>query len=181
MAQGNFIERRKEPRLPYDQKILFTDGQTTCTAYAANISRGGIFAMSLNPFPIQSEGYLLFCLPNHATSLCFRAKVAHIVFDRQRCEIENGMGFQFMDLTDQQKALINVHILNEKATYQELKEILAVERPNAQVLELALRKMPMFSDYDLLKLRYKVNRICTIFEPTPETSLPDAEEKTMSA
>jgi Tfp pilus assembly protein PilZ len=171
MAESNFIERRKECRLPYSEKVIFTDGQRTLTAYAANISRGGVFAMSLDPWPIDTTGFLAFCLPNQEMSICVKAKVVHIVFDRQRCEIECGMGFQFQDLTDSQKSILNLYILNEQSTYRELKKLLDAKQPNTAEIARCLKRMPSLLKYDLLGLRYKVNRICTIFEPAPVSPL----------
>lgn len=165
-----FIERRKEYRLPFGEKIIFSDGKKATTSYAANVSRGGLFVVSLDPYPIDTTGYLAFLLPNQPVSVCVKAKVVHIVFDRQRCEIECGMGFQFMDVNESQRSILNLHILNEQATYLELKKLLSEPRPDQIELEKTLRKMPSLARYDLLGLRYKVNRICTIFEPAPEIS-----------
>jgi hypothetical protein len=91
------------------------------------------------------------------------------------------MGFQFLDLTDSQKSILNLHILNEQATYLELKKILAEVRPKSAEVNRCLKKIPALKDYDLLRLRYRVNRICTIFEPAPdpfsEVNDEAAEEK----
>ena len=174
------IERRKEYRLPYDQKIIFTDGESAVAAYAINISRGGIFVTSLDPFPIDTTGFVALLLPNQTHCLSVKAKVAHIVFDRQRCEIECGMGFQFLDLNEQQRSILNLHILNEQATYLELKKLLVTDRPDAQELARCLKRMPSLLKYDLLGLRYKVNRICTIFEPDPSL-FADSENEKQSA
>jgi Tfp pilus assembly protein PilZ len=174
-----FVERRKEHRLPYTEKIIFTDGKTSRAFYAANISRGGVFVMSLEPYPIETSGHLAFTLPNHPMSLCVKAKVVHIVFDRQKCEIECGMGFQFCDLNESQKSLVNLHILNEKSIYLELKKLLEVTPPDGAEIGRVLKKMPALARFDLLGLRYKVNRICTIFEPGLNPN-DDRDEKTKS-
>lgn len=167
MRETPFIERRKEYRLPYQEKVLFADGKNSSTAYAANISRGGVFITTLEPYPIDTTGHVAFMLPTQPASFCVKAKVVHIVFDRQRCEIECGMGFQFMDLNESQRSILNLHILNEQATYLELKRLLKSVRPNQAELEKCLRKMPSLAKYDLLQLKYRVDRICTLFEPTP--------------
>lgn len=175
MKENNFIERRKEYRLPFNEKIIFTDGKNSLTAYAANLSRGGLFVTSLDPYPIDTSGYIAFFLPNQPTCLCVKAKVVHIVFDRQRCEIECGMGFQFQELNESQKSLLNLQILNEQSAYLELKQILAESVPDGGELQRALKKLPALVGMDLLHLRYKVNRICTIFEPAPDPFARDSE------
>src|SRR5262245_10563472 len=105
-----FIDRRKEYRLPFMEKILFTDGTKSVASYAANMSRGGMFVNSLEPFPIDTTGYISFLVPSHPTSICVKAKVVHIVFDRQRCEIECGMGFQFLEVNESHRSILNLHV-----------------------------------------------------------------------
>jgi hypothetical protein len=119
---------------------------------------------SLNPSPIETVGTLVFMLPNHPTSLCMKVKVAHIVFDRQRCEVECGMGFQFLDVSKSHKSILNLHMLNEQAAYLELREILKDARPDSKSIARVIRRLPWLAGHDLLALRYRVNRICTIFD-----------------
>ena len=69
-----------------------------------------------------------------------------------------------LDVSDAHKSILNLHILNEQKTYLELKKILAPARPDSHQLAVALKKMPSLAKLDLLALRYKVNRICTVFE-----------------
>lgn len=165
-----FIERRKEPRLSYSEKIILTDGESCRTAHAANVSCGGFFVMSLEPFALDAEVHLSFFLPHVPSSICLRGKVAHIVYDRQRCEVECGMGIMFLDMTDGQKAILNTHILNEQKAYFELKKLFDVFPPDPNEVERCLKGMPALRKLDLLSLRYKVNRIYTIFETTPGTA-----------
>ncbi len=175
-----FIERRKEFRLPFREKVLFTDGTNTVTAYAANISRGGLFLMSLQPYPLDTICHFAFFLSTQPQSLCVKAKIAHIVFDRQRCEVECGMGIQFKELNESQKSLINLHILNEQQAYQDLRAILNKGTPRPVDLAPHLRKLPHLERLDLLELRYRVNRICTLFEPVRDPQADGRTEK-MSA
>lgn len=162
-----FIERRKEYRLPYHDKVIFTDGNKSATAYAINVSRGGLFVTSLDPLPIDTQIYMAFLLPNQPKAFCVKGRVAHIVFDRQRCEVECGMGLMFLELNDSQKSILNLHILNEQSNYLALKKLLQEVEPNTVEVQKRLKHMPHLQRYDLLGLRYKVNRICTIFEPSP--------------
>ena len=167
MTQDDFIEKRKQYRLPFAEKVVFSDGTRAMASYAANLSRGGIFLMTLDASPIDTYGHLAFFLPNQSLSFCVKAKVAHIIMDRQRCEVECGMGFQFMEMNEAQKSVLNLHILNEQATYQELQRHLAVPRPDANEIARCLKRAPYLKQHDLLALRYRVNRICTLFEPNP--------------
>lgn len=163
----DFIERRKQHRLPYEKKVIFTDGKKSFTAYASNVSQGGLFVKSMEPFPIDTRGYINFELAEQELSLCVPCKVVHVVFDRQRCEVDNGMGFQFTELSESQQTVLNEHMASDQRAYLELQRILSHERPDAAEIKSWIRKLPHLANLDLLGLRYKVNRICTIFEPAP--------------
>jgi len=176
MADPNFSDRRKQYRLPYQERIIFTDGQSSKTAYAGNISRGGLFALTLEPYPIDTVLHIAFMLPNQPGSFCLKGKVVHIVFDRQRCEIDNGIGIEFLEMNESQKSIINLHILNEKMGYLELRKILEPEKPNLSEIQRYIKKLHALKGLDLLALRYKVNRICTLFEPDETVGVADESQ-----
>jgi Tfp pilus assembly protein PilZ len=169
MNEDKFIERRKQYRLPYGERVIFTDGKVSLTSYGSNVSRGGLFVTTLNPFPINTIGYIAFFLPNYSSSFCVKGKVAHIVFDKKRCEVECGMGFQFIDMSENQISLINLHIMNQQNAYLELQTILKESNPNSSKIDAVVKKIPTLNQYtDLLSLRYRVDRICTMFEAYPD-------------
>ena len=170
MNENKFIERRKEHRLPYFDKVIFSDGTNTLTAHAINISRGGVFVTTMDSLPIDTIGYMAFMVASHSMSLCVRARIAHIVFDKQRCEVECGMGVQFLELSKSNFNILNLHILNDQSTYLELREILKDEKPDPAAVTRLRRKLPGLERYDLLGLRYRVNRVCTIFDQSNENT-----------
>ncbi len=173
--EKSFVERRKDARLPFENRILFSQGEKTTTAYADNISRGGIFVKHLDPFPLDVTGHLMFMLPDFEESLCVKAKVVHIVFDRKRCEIECGMGIQFVEMTENFKEIIHHHILNEERVYWELQRLLETPKPDSAEIEKYTRRITHLQGMDLLNLRYKVNRTCAILENPTDPALDDEE------
>lgn len=165
----NFQEKRKEYRLPFFEKAIFTDGTRSLTANASNMSRGGLFLSTLDLFPIETTGHVAFCFPYQTHSVCLKVKVVHLVFDKQRCDVECGMGLFFLDVSDSLRSLLNLHILNEQTSYLELKRLLAVPRPDFTEIRKHLKAIPHLQGLDLLALRYRVNRVCTLFEPNITT------------
>ena len=137
--------------------------------------------MSLDPFPIDTKVHIAFMVPQQPMSLCMKGKVAHLVYDRQRCEVECGMGVQFAQLSDSHKSILNLHVLNEKMAYLDLKKLLAPAKPNLLEVDRVLKKLPSVKAADLSALRYRINRICTIFEPTPDPFAEGREEISRSA
>lgn len=160
---AHFTEKRKDYRIPLESKIIYTDGNHSSTAFAVNISRGGLFITTMHPLTLDSDLRLLFLLPNQPKAQYIKARVAHIVYDRQRCEVECGMGLEFLAMDESQTANLNLHILNTKMAYLELRKILEMEKPNMMELGRHLKHFPFLTN-DILFLRYRVERICTIFD-----------------
>ncbi len=178
--QKKFVERRREFRLPYQEKVIFTDGQRSKVAYSLNFSKGGLFVKTLDPIPVDTKGYVLFLLPQHEKSLSYKARIAHIAFDRQKCEIDCGMGVQFLDVTEEEKAFLSNHLEAEQKRYQELNQLLLKPQPETKKIEEKLLFFPHLKDLDLLELRYRVSRVCTLFEEVRDPRA-DAEDEATQA
>ena len=164
----NFIEKRKYYRLPFGESSLLTDGKNTVVGGALNLSRGGIFLKTLNPLPINSYGYLSFVIPGQQNSVSLKVKVAHLIFDRQRAEVDCGMGLQFVEVSLRHQQFIDSYLQQIKNAYLELQRILKPRRPSVSEIEKQLALVKDLRGLDLSSLRYRVNRICTIFESAPE-------------
>lgn len=164
--QTTFIEKRRYFRLPFGEALLVTDSQSTVVGGALNISRGGVFLKTLNPLSLDSIGHVSFVLPGSKKSICFKAKVAHLVFDRQRAEVDCGMGLQFVEMDAKNQRILDQYIENEKEAYQALNQILKARRPLATNIDVHLQQLTHLRGLDLSELRYRVARICTIFEGT---------------
>lgn len=169
-------EKRKQYRLPYESKILLLTQTKSSVAYASNLSFGGLFISTLNFFPVNQELTLYFTLPNSNTTLSAFGRVAHVVLDREHCEVECGMGIQFNFIKTSHQNLIIAHIEEEKKNYLELKKILDSKRPNQADIDTYVKRLPYLQKYqELLVLTYRVNRIATLFLP------PDIKQKTLLA
>lgn len=175
MNNNKFINRRKEPRLPYFDKVIVSNSGKHLTAHAVNISRGGIFITTMDAFPIDTNGYAVFMLPNYDRTLAIKTRIAHIVFDKQRSDVECGMGLEFLELRQTHSNLLNLHMLNDQKNYFELRDLLSQEKLDLLSINLLRSKLPGLSHYDLLGLKYRINRICTLFEqPVMSNSLTAA-------
>ncbi|NBX93527.1 MAG: PilZ domain-containing protein [Proteobacteria bacterium] len=163
----NFVEKRQFYRLPFGETLLMTDGNKTVVGGSLNISRGGIFLKTLEPLTLDSRGFISFMIPGHPKSLCLKAKVAHLVFDRQRAEVDCGMGLQFLEIDLSQQKLIDDYIDNQQSAYLALQKVVNQRRPSSTEIEYHLKQLSHLREMDLSSLRYRVNRICTIFEKSP--------------
>lgn len=170
MNNNKFVNRRTEHRLPYFDKVIFVNSGKYLTAHAINISRGGMFVTTLDAFPIDTKGFLSFMIPSYSRSLCVKTRIAHVVFDKQRSEVECGMGLQFLEVSESNLNLLNLHMLNDQKNYLELQTVLSQEKPDLLLINQLRSKLPGLAHYDLLGLKYRVNRICTLFEPSALSS-----------
>lgn len=91
------------------------------------------------------------------------------------------MGVQYLELSEAHKSALNLHVLNEKMAYLELRKLLTPAKPNLVEVERMLKKVASIKTTDLSALRYRVNRICTIFEPTPDPFAEGRNEMKRSA
>lgn len=162
--EKNFVEKRQYHRLPFTKKLLLTDQKKSLVGGALNLSRGGLFLKTLNPFPIDSVGLVSFMLPGQEKSISFKAKVVHLVFDRQRAEVDCGMGIQFVDIELHHQKLLDEFLENEKTAYLALNEVLQNQRPSQAEVNIYLEQLSDLRGLELSELRYRVARICTIFE-----------------
>jgi hypothetical protein len=86
---------RKSERFPFREHILI-DGSKLCTS--TDISRGGIYVSAIQYFPANSV--LELTIPYNDTKITLKGKV-------QYYQAGIGLGIQFIELTGEQKAIIN--------------------------------------------------------------------------
>jgi hypothetical protein len=86
---------RESERFPFREHILI-DGSKPCTS--TDISRGGIYVSAIQYFPEHSV--LDLTIPYNDKKITLKGKV-------QYYQAGIGLGIQFIELTDEQKAIIN--------------------------------------------------------------------------
>ncbi len=162
---GAFVNRRKEPRLPFSQKIICSTQEETKVTYSLNISRGGVFLLSLDPFPVATTIHVAMWLPGHDRAFTCQGWVTHIVFDRLRCEVECGMGVQFQNLNETQSDMLDMFCRQEQDVYARLLELFENKSANRKLILEQAALIPNLRGRELLEIQYRVHRVCTLFEP----------------
>ena len=161
------IEKRSDVRLPFTSRVLFSNDKGIMVAHGLDLSRGGMFVRTLDTYSIDDLGILSFTLPGVKRVISVKSRIAHIIFDKQRCEIECGLGIQFHDLSSETSEAIRRFLSGQKEAYRELQTLLSNDKPNLSDLSGCLSRIPSISEKDILGLRYRVNRICTLLEDRP--------------
>lgn len=87
-------ERRKYTRYPFREDILI-DGTRMCTC--SDISEGGLYVSAIQHF--EEKGVIEVSIPFRDDKITVKAQV-------QYCEPGIGMGIMFLELNDDQTALL---------------------------------------------------------------------------
>jgi hypothetical protein len=85
---------RKSQRFPFREDILI-DGTTKCTSI--DISEGGLYVSSIQHF--QKESIITLSIPFRGENIMLKGKVQYF-------EPGIGIGIQFIELRDEQRALL---------------------------------------------------------------------------
>ncbi len=99
-------EKRKHARYPFIEKIVMVTAQKESHVIVSeNLSLGGIFLVSENPYPPGTEGLLVITFRKGGVrkdvSTTFR-----VVHNHPSQQGSRGMGVTFIDMTDESKNLL---------------------------------------------------------------------------
>ncbi len=98
--------QRKSNRLHHEILVAYRTMEGFVTDWAVNISKGGLFVNTRTPLPVGSQVRLIISLPNAAFPYDLTGKVSWVnEFDNQS-NVAPGMGIEFVDIGEDQKAKI---------------------------------------------------------------------------
>jgi uncharacterized protein (TIGR02266 family) len=104
-------ERRQHQRVPTKVLIKYSNADQFFTDYIQNISRGGIFVPTHNPFPEGTRLSITFSLPYCDPSITTEGVVIRNIHAAPGDDISpSGMGIQFDALDEEAQKLIDAYI-----------------------------------------------------------------------
>lgn len=167
----SYLEKRKQPRLPFRERVIVTDGTSSQTCFLGNISRGGVFAKSVDIFPLDTPVMVYFFLPKDPVVFASEGKIVHVLYDRQNGDTDCGMGIHFK-LSDSLRERLWAHVDEQITTYLELKTLL--DRKDLPVKEIRERakRLSELDSLELTELKYRVHRVFTILNQ-PDLTLAE--------
>ena len=115
VAKGQGNEKRRDRRLPVELSVRYQSLEGFYSDYSMNISQGGMFVSTQNPFPVGTRVTLKVILPAGELPLGIEGEVIWISeYDRKsRSHLIPGMGIQFCNLGEQEKGIIEAFIDRE--------------------------------------------------------------------
>jgi len=105
------IERRQYPRAPLRVRASCIEGERIYHKYTLNISEGGIFIETDEPFPPATELEMIIPLPLPEPSITVKGMVVRIVRKEEAEESQPpGMGIRFLNLKPEDAGKIRKYI-----------------------------------------------------------------------
>jgi uncharacterized protein (TIGR02266 family) len=104
---SSMVELRRDPwdAAKIQALLHFASLDDFREAYARDISRGGVFLRTEEQQPLRSQLEVVLLPPGAHEGISLMGEVVHIIpRDRNRPEVEPGMGIQFLDMTLAKKA-----------------------------------------------------------------------------
>jgi hypothetical protein len=105
----NTPEKRSKERFNMVFSVYITGAWGSAFGIARNISQGGIFIESPDPYPLSSRMQITFYLPDGGTEMTAVGEVVHICFlDRTAAgglrDVMVGMGIRFVGFVQDEKS-----------------------------------------------------------------------------
>ena len=100
-------DRRKDERFDKVFSVYITGAWGSSFGIARNISEGGMFIETLDPYPLASKMEITFAPPNGDTEMTAVGEVVHLCFLNQtagggRKKVMVGMGVRFVHFVEEQ-------------------------------------------------------------------------------
>jgi hypothetical protein len=158
------IENRKAYRLPFRSKFVFGTDEEVRTGNSTNISSGGIFLMTLEPFPRDTRVRCLFSLTQDGPPLSIDGIVKRVVSPSVSLEDTPGVGLNFVDLNETVVAAMDNFLTETRKNFEIASTLLMAGEPDLASLEPLLEKMhlPPYSDFG--ELKFFIERILKSIE-----------------
>ena len=99
-------QRREEPRAEVEIEVHYRTAQEFLSAYARNISGGGVFIRAQQPLPLNREVHLRFTLPGIDRTFKVHGLVVWTNPHPSRSSFPSGMGVRFMELDPEDKKIL---------------------------------------------------------------------------
>jgi hypothetical protein len=164
------IENRKTYRLPFRGKFVFGTQDEVRTGNCTNISAGGLFVMTLEPFPRDTRVKCLFLLTPEGPPLSVEGIVKRVVSPSVSLEDTPGIGLNFVDLSEQVSQSLDHFLSETRKSFEITSTLLMAGEPDLASLEPLLEKMHLPPYADFGELKFFIERILKSIELVDKNS-----------
>jgi len=160
------IENRRNYRIPFREKFVFSTPIGVFAGNGVNVSKGGAFVSLLENPQIKTglKCRTLFKLTPGSKPISLDATVKRVIATSTNPETVPGLAFEFENITPDVQSMIDNYLEESRKNFEVIATILASGEPDLLTLEplLGTVQVPPFAD--LGELRFHVERILKSIE-----------------
>lgn len=160
------IENRRNYRIPFREKFVFSTPAGVFAGNGVNISKGGAFVSLLENPQIKTglKCRALFKLNPNSKPISLDASVKRVIASTSNPETVPGLAFEFEGVDAQIQNILDQYLEESRKNFEIISTILGSGEPDLLTLEplLASVQVPPFAD--LGELRFHVERILKSIE-----------------
>lgn len=160
------IENRRNYRIPFREKFVFSTPSGVFAGNGVNISKGGAFVSLLDNPQIRTglKCRALFKLKPNSKPISLNAEVKRVIASTVNPETVPGLAFEFESVNPEIQDILNLYLEESRKNFEVIATILNSGEPDLLTLDplLATVQVPPFAD--LGELRFHVERILQSIE-----------------
>lgn len=160
------LENRRNYRIPFREKFVFSTPVGVFAGNGVNVSKGGAFVSLLENPQIKTglKCRALFKLTPTSKPISLDASIKRVIASGLNPETMPGLAFEFENIDLEIQAIIDNYLEESRKNFEVIATILGSGEPDLLTLEplLATVQVPPFAD--LGELRFHVERILRAIE-----------------
>jgi hypothetical protein len=158
------IENRKAYRLPFKAKFLFGNASRVSAGNTTNLSSGGVFVQTMEPFSRATQCRCVFSVDSDHAPLVANGVVKRVIASSTNVDEIPGMGIEFVSLEQGSLNQLENFMLECRKNFEIASTLLSQGEPDLDSLEPLLSRMHLPQSSDLGELRFYVERILKSME-----------------
>jgi PilZ domain len=166
------IENRRNYRIPFREKFVFSTSMGVYAGNGVNVSKGGAFVSLLETPQIKTglKCRALFKLTPTSKPISIDATVKRVIASNTNPETVPGLAFEFENIDPAVQSVINNYLEESRKNFEVIATILASGEPDLLTLEPLLATVQLPPSADLGELRFHVERILRAIEMVEKDS-----------
>ncbi len=170
------IENRKAYRFPFRAKFVVADATKVITGNTVNLSLGGVYVTTMEPFSRSTSLKCLFKLTDEDAPAFTQVTVKRVVVPSEHVEDLPGLALKFVESDTKTLERVKNFLENTRRNYEMASAILASGEPDLSSIKPLLKQMHVPEFFDLGALRFYIERILRSIELIDQRNAPSDQD-----
>jgi hypothetical protein len=160
------IENRRDYRLPFRTKVVFSAGDKVYTGNCTNISAGGLFVTLLESAEVMRDSvcHCVFALNPGEDPLTLKVVVKRVIAQDPNPEVIPGVAFSYAEAEALEQGRLREYMDGSRQNFELASTILSSGEPDLTSLEPLIQRMHLPPTTDLGELAFQIERILRSIE-----------------